>query len=64
MARALGGGEGLGQVAALAQSDAVLEAGAALRRALGREGKSAGVREGVGDGGGHRDVVSPLTNRG
>lgn len=44
MARALGGRESLGQVAALAQSDAVLEAGAALRRALGRDGKSGGVR--------------------
>lgn len=34
VARAVGGREGLGEVAALAQGDAVLEAGAALRRAL------------------------------
>lgn len=34
MARAVGGREGLGQVAALTQSDAVLEAGAALGCAL------------------------------
>lgn len=48
MARALGRRESLGQVAALAQRDAVLEAGAALRRALGRDRKSGGVREGSG----------------
>lgn len=44
MARALGRRESLGQVAALAQRDAVLEPGAALRRALGRDRKSGGVR--------------------
>lgn len=36
LTRALGRRESLGQVAALAQSDAMLEAGAALGRALGR----------------------------
>ena len=34
VAGTVGGGEGLGQVAALAQDDAVLEPGATLRRAL------------------------------
>lgn len=37
MARAMGGREGLGQVAALTQGDAVLEAGATFRCALNRE---------------------------
>lgn len=38
MARALGGREGLGEVAALTQGDAVLKAGATFRCALkGRE---------------------------
>lgn len=65
MARALGRRESLGQVAALAQRDAVLEAGAALRRALGRDRKSGGVRATA-----QRllplkwDIISPLTNRG
>lgn len=44
MARALGRRESLGQVAALAQGNAVLEAGAALRRALGTGEESGGVR--------------------
>lgn len=65
MARALGRRESLGQVAALAQRDAVLEARAAPRRALGRDRKSGGVRATV-----QRlrllkrDIVSPRTNRG
>lgn len=37
MARAVGGREGLGQVAALTQGDAVLEAGATFRCALKRQ---------------------------
>lgn len=65
MARALGRRESLGQVAALAQRDAVLEARAAPRRALGRDRKSGGVRATA-----QRlrllkrDIVSPRTNRG
>ena len=39
MARAVGGWEGLGQVAALTQGDAVLEAGPTFRCALKREEK-------------------------
>lgn len=37
MARAVGGWEGLGQVAALTQGDAVLETGATFGRALKSE---------------------------
>lgn len=69
MAQALGRRKSLGQVAALAQRNAVLEAGAALRRALGRDKKSGGVRattqhlRALKRDSFSQDIVSPLTNR-
>lgn len=70
MARALGRREGLGQVAALAQRDAVLEARAALGRALGRDGKSGGMRATAQRlrllkwDRFSREIISPPTSRG
>ena len=59
MAGTVGGGEGLGEVAALAQDDAVLEAGATLRRALRERDRKQEVRSRSG----HRCDLRGLKRR-
>lgn len=66
MARAVGGREGLGQVAALTQGDAVLEAGATFRCALNRQEEVfRGTSPPRHNEPRHvQDLASPLTNPG